>query len=70
MPTQSSIDIYILSPSDVRLSSAGVSADRSACRLFTLDFSSPSRVTRKMTRTLDDAVYVLASVRHNDVAGN
>ena len=70
MPTQSGIDVYILIPSLACLSSAGVSTDRSACRLFTLKISPQLQVTQAAARTLDDAVYVLASVRHNDVAGN
>ena len=70
MPTQSSIDVYILIPSVCCLSSAGVSTDKSACRLFTFEISPQLQVTQAAARTLDDAVYVLASVRHNDVAGN
>ena len=70
MPTQYGIDVYILVPSVCCLSSAGVLADKSGRRLFTFNISPQLQVTQAAARTLDDAVYVLASVRHNDVAGN
>ena len=70
MPTQYGIDVYILVPSVEGLSSAGVLTDKSGRRLFTFNISPQLQVTQAAARTLDDAVYALASVRHNDVAGN